>query len=53
MGGPLRVVSYLIPLNKVKHCLKIVASIAQTERGSSILLEMKTDLYLRTLMHQG
>ena len=36
----------------VKHCLRIVAAIAHTERGSSILLEMKTDLYLRTLMHQ-
>jgi hypothetical protein len=33
----------------VLHCLRIIWTIGGTERGAEILLECKTDLYLRTL----
>ena len=39
----------------VKHCLRIVSAISNSQRGSEILLEMSTALYLRqgspTIMH--
>ena len=31
----------------VKHCLRIVSAISNSQRGSEILLEMSTALYLR------
>ena len=36
----------------VSNCLRIIALIAQTPRGAEILLQEKTDLYLRVLIQQ-
>ena len=37
----------------VLHCLRIMWTIGGTERGAEILLECKTDLYLRTLYNHS
>ena len=36
-------------METVLHCLRIMWTIGGTERGAEILLECKTDLYLRML----
>ena len=36
-------------METVLHCLRIMWTIGETERGAEILLECKTDLYLRML----
>ena len=36
----------------VTNCLRIISVIAQTPRGAEILLQEKTDLYLRVLIQQ-
>lgn len=36
----------------VTNCLRIIAVVSQTPRGAEILLQEKTDLYLRVLIQQ-